>query len=72
MPEDILRKIRGEDLGRATMSLPPIETTEAETIEATFDAANVGRVRVTFRKFRKQHRRNRLLFWLAETAERVE
>ena len=72
MPDDILRKIRGDDLGRAVLKLPPIETTTAETVEAVIDAAGIGRVRVTFRKFRKHHHRTSLLFWLAERAERVQ
>ena len=69
MPGDILRKIRGDDLGRAVLTLPPIETAASETVEATFDAAGLGPVRVTFRKFRRKHHRTSLLFWLAERAD---
>jgi hypothetical protein len=70
MAEDVLSKIRGDELGRAVLTLPPIETTDATTVEAEFDAANVGRVRVVFRKFRKHHRTSSV-FWLAESAERA-
>ena len=72
MPDDILRKIRGVDLARAVLALPPCEATAGETVETVIDAAGVGRVRVTFRKFRKKHHRTSLLFWLAERAERVQ
>ena len=72
MRDDILCKIRGEDLGRAVLTLPPIESTAAETVRAVVDAAGIGLVRVTFRKFRKRHHRTSLLFWLAERAELTE
>ena len=42
MPDDILRKIRGDDLGRAVLTLSPIETTAAETVEAVFDASGLA------------------------------
>ena len=53
-------------LGHAAIAVPDVTTHEAETVDAVFDATDVGRVRVTFQKFRGTHRRHRLLFWLAE------
>ena len=71
MAENVLSKISGDELGRAVLTLPPIETAATETVQAVFDAVNVGRVRVRFRKFRGKHHRSNLVFWLAESAERV-
>ena len=47
MADNVLAKISGENLG-ALLALPDVATHPAETAVAEFDAANLGRVRVTF------------------------
>jgi hypothetical protein len=70
--ENILARINGEELGRAVLKLPDVTAHEAETVVAEFNAANVGKVRVLFRKFHHKRGRSSHTFWLAARAERIE
>lgn len=67
LDENILRRLRGDDVGRATLALPPCLKDSPETIETTLEVAELGRVRFTFRRFAE--RRFGRYFWTCERAE---
>jgi hypothetical protein len=67
--ENILWRIRGDDVGRASSTLPPRTKDSPETIETVIEVAELGPVRFTFRRFRE--RRFGRYFWTCERAGRV-
>jgi hypothetical protein len=70
--ENILRRIRGDDVARALAELPPCDATAATELDAVIEVPELGRVRFTFARF--EHRRGKLRreFWTVERAVRVE
>src|SRR5688572_5922509 len=63
--------IRGADIGAAQRSLPPCGPASPETMTAEVDAADVGRVRITFRKLQAKRHRDARWYWVAELADLV-
>ena len=64
-----LRKLRGDDVGRATLALPPCTRDSPETIETVTEIEGFGPVRFTFRRFHE--RRFGRHFWVCDAVERV-
>ena len=55
--ENILRQLRGDDVGRATLAPLPCTSDSPETIEAVIEVDSLGRVRFTFSRFHERRER---------------
>ncbi|MGM9482827.1 hypothetical protein ACS5PN_16655 [Roseateles sp. NT4] len=69
----ILARVPGQDVARASKSLPDPACAIADEICVEIDAARVGRVRLTFRKQRYSRPRGNIAYfsWLCRHAEHV-
>ena len=68
MPENLLPKLRGEDIAKANKSLPPCREDSPETMTAAVEVPHYGLVVITFSKFRQRFHKSRRWFWVAESA----
>ena len=68
---NLLRRIRGEDVGRALNTLPACESTIATEIETVIDVPELGRVRITFTRFVQKRGKLRREFWNPQRAMRI-
>jgi hypothetical protein len=64
----LLGRIRGQDIAAAAHALPACGPDACDTMEADVDAVHVGRVRITFTKFKHTHLAQSRWFWAAESA----
>jgi hypothetical protein len=68
MTHFLLGRIRGQDIATAAHTLPACGPDARDTMTAEVDAAHVGRVRITFTKFKHTHLKLSRWFWTAESA----
>jgi hypothetical protein len=70
--ENILRRIRGEDIARAAQQLPECTAQGPAKLEASIDVLDLGRVRITFARFVQERGKLRRRFWTAERATLID
>jgi hypothetical protein len=68
----LLGRVRGQDIAAAAHTLPACGPDARDTMTAEVDAAHVGRVRITFTKFKHTHEALSRWFWAAEHAELLD
>jgi hypothetical protein len=68
MTRFLLGRMRGQDIAAAAHTLPACGPDARETMTADVDAEHVGRVRITFTKFKHTHLERSQWFWAAASA----
>lgn len=64
--ENILRRIRGDDVSRAASTLPKYTAESPPELEAVIDVLELGRVLFAFKRFEQKRGKLRGYFWTAE------
>ena len=71
MPENLLVKIPGQYIAAGSRSLPNADTSKDETLQAIVDVPNIGRVRLTYTRFKHKKAKTTRFFWTVESGELI-
>jgi hypothetical protein len=69
--DNILATVPGQYIGEASLTLPLPETATVDEMAVEVEAAWVGKVRITYRRWKYRHQRTTRWAWSAVSAERV-
>jgi hypothetical protein len=69
--DNLLAKIPGDYVAKAAQSLPPAATATFDTAGAMLEVPNIGKVRLTFDRFRSKRGKAVHYFWRVKSAELI-
>ncbi len=68
---NLLVTIPGQYIAQGSRNLPNADTSTDETLQAVVDVPNIGRVRLTYKRFSHKRSRSHYFFWTVESAELI-
>jgi hypothetical protein len=68
----ILERIGGQHVAQALQTLPPAQSSTAETIEAELEVPGIGRVRFTMRRCKSRKGKSSHYYWSTTKAILME